>query len=78
MGYEMAGKHYKILLISLGLATAVIGNKLIALQLSSILFCVSLWLGKKSTGSSEVKGYALVTVFLLGIIVLNGVLVTKG
>ena len=78
MGYEMAGKHYKILLISLGLATAVMSDKLMALQLSSILFCVSLWLGKKSTGSSEVKGYALVTVFLLGIIVLNGVLLTKG
>ena len=78
MGYEMAGKHFKILLISLGLATAVISDKLMALQLSSILFCVSLWLGKKSSGSSEVKGYALVTVFLLGIMVLNSVLLTKG
>ena len=78
MGYEMAGKHYKILLIFLGLATAVISDKLMALQLSSILFCVSLWLGKKSSGSSEVKGYALVTVFLLGIMVLNGVLLAMG
>ena len=78
MGFKMAGKHYKILLISLGLATAVIGNKLIAFQLSSILFCVSLWLGKKSTGSSEAKNYALVSVFLLGMMVLNGVLLTKG
>ena len=78
MGFKMAGKYCKILLISLGLATAVISNKLLALQLSSILFCASLWFGKKSAGSSEVKGYALVTVFLLGIIVLNGVLLTKG
>lgn len=78
MGFKMAGKHFKILLMSLGLATAVISNKLKAFQLSSILFCVSLWLGKKSTGSSEVKSYALVTVFLLGIMVLNGVLLTKG
>ena len=78
MGYKMAGKHFKTLLITLGLATAVISNKLMALQLSSVLFCVSLWLGKKSTGSSEVKGYALVTVFLLGIMVLNSVLLTKG
>ena len=78
MGFKMAGKHFKVLLISLGLVTAVISNKLMALQLSSILFCVSLWLGKKSTGSSEFKSYALVTVFLLGIMVLNGVLLTKG
>ena len=78
MGFKMAGKHFKVLLISLGLVTAVISNKRMALQLSSILFCVSLWLGKKSTGSSEVKSYALVTVFLLGIMVLNGVLLTKG
>lgn len=78
MGFKMAGKHFKVLLISLGLVTAVISNKLMALQLSSIPFCVSLWLGKKSTGSSEVKSYALVTVFLLGIMVLNGVLLTKG
>jgi hypothetical protein len=78
MGFKMAGKHFKVLLISLGLVTAVISNKLMALQLSSILFCVSLWLGKESTGSSEVKSYALVTVFLLGIMVLNGVLLTKG
>ena len=78
MGFKMAGKHFKVLLISLGLVTAVMSNKLMALQLSSILFCVSLWLGKKSTGSSEVKSYALVTVFLLGIMVLNGVLLTKG
>ena len=47
----MAGKHFKILLISLGLVAAVTGNKLIALQLSSILFCASLWFGRKSTGS---------------------------
>lgn len=78
MGFKMAGKHFKVLLISLGLVTAVISNKLMALQLSSFLFCVSLWLGKKSTGSPEVKSYALVTVFLLGIMVLNGVLLTKG
>jgi len=74
----MAGKHFKILLISPGLATAVISNKLLALQLSSILFCASLWFGNKSTGSSEDKNYTLVTVFLLGIFILNGVLLTKG
>ena len=74
----MAGKHFKTLLITLGLATAVIGNKLMALRLSSILFCASLWIGRKSTGSSDAKSYTLVTVFLLGVIVLNGVLVTKG
>jgi hypothetical protein len=51
----MAGKHFKILLISLGLATAVISNKLLALQLSSILFMPVYGLGTSRRVHQKIK-----------------------